>query len=90
MEKQVEIIVEGKVQGVYFRKSTKEIAQLLDITGFVKNESNGNVLIQASGTATQIDQFITWCKTGPPAAGVTNVTTQDKELEAFNSFEIQK
>ncbi len=68
MEKQVEIIVEGKVQGVYFRKSTKEIAQLLDITGFVQNKSSGNVLIQACGTKAQINQLLTWCNSGPPAA----------------------
>lgn len=90
MIKQVEIIVEGKVQGVYFRKSTQEVAQLLDITGFVKNKSDGNVLIHACGTRAQIDQLITWCNAGPPAATITNVSTHDIELKEFSSFEIRK
>ena len=89
MEKQVEIIVEGKVQGVYFRKSTKEIASLLDICGFVKNEANGSVLIHASGSRAQVDQLITWCKTGPPPASVHNIKVEVKELEKYHSFEIR-
>ena len=89
MEKQVEIIVEGKVQGVYFRKSTKEIANLLDICGFVKNEPNGSVLIHASGSMAQVDQLITWCETGPPPASVDNIKVEVKELEKYHSFEIR-
>ena len=89
MEKQIEIIVEGKVQGVYFRQSTKEIAQLLDICGFVKNQSDGTVLIHACGSAAQLDQLITWCKTGPPYAMVSNITVADKVLESFQTFEIR-
>lgn len=89
MEKQVEIVVEGKVQGVYFRKSTKEIASLLDLCGFVKNQPNGTVLIHASGTDAQIDQLITWCGVGPPSATVNNVKVKTKKIEKYNSFEIR-
>ena len=89
MEKHVEIIVEGKVQGVYFRKSTKEIANLLDLCGYVKNQPNGTVLIYASGAEAQIDQLITWCKMGPPSALVKNVNVEQKEIENNNSFEIR-
>lgn len=89
MDKQIQIIVEGKVQGVYFRKSTKEIAQLLDIRGFVQNEANGNVLIRACGTEAQIEQLLTWCSSGPPAANVTNISAHQIQLEEFTSFEIR-
>lgn len=89
MEKQVEIIVNGKVQGVYFRKSTKEIASLLDLCGFVKNESNGTVLIHVRGSEAQVDQFITWCKIGPPSATVNNVKVENKIFEKYHSFEIR-
>lgn len=88
-ERQVEIIVEGKVQGVYFRKSTQEIAKLLDIRGFVKNRSDGSVLIQALGNSVQIDHLLTWCQTGPPTANVTKLTVNDMNPEAFNVFEIR-
>ena len=89
MQKQVEIIVKGKVQGVYFRKSTKEIATLLGVRGFVKNLPNGSVIITALGNTTSIDKFIIWCKTGPPAASVSHISIKENENEQFQSFEIQ-
>lgn len=88
-EKQVEIVVEGKVQGVYFRKSTQEIAKLLDIRGFVENQSDGSVLINALGNTIQLDQFLTWCKSGPPSAEVTNLRVSHMTPDIFNSFEIR-
>ena len=88
-ERHFEIIVEGKVQGVYFRKSTQEIAKLLDIRGYVKNQTDGTVLIRALGNTVQIDQFLTWCRSGPPSANVTKLTVNDMKPEVFNVFEIR-
>jgi acylphosphatase len=63
--KTVSITVKGRVQGVFYRQSTKEKAVELGITGKVSNLDNGDVQIIASGSEEKIDQFIEWCRQGP-------------------------
>jgi acylphosphatase len=84
----VSIIVSGKVQGVFYRQSTREKARELNITGEVKNLPDDTVSIIATGTGDQLNQFIDWCKTGPPKARVMNVTTQELPLRSFEKFSI--
>ena len=71
------ILVKGEVQGVFFRKSTKKIAEALNITGWVKNTEEGNVEIFAQASEEEIDQLIEWCKQGPPRAEVEDVEVKD-------------
>ncbi|MEI9808619.1 MAG: acylphosphatase [Bacteroidota bacterium] len=73
MLKTVSIIVTGKVQGVFYRQSTKEKATSLHITGEVKNMPDDTVHIIATGTGEQIEQLVSWCKQGPPKARVASV-----------------
>lgn len=82
------IIVSGKVQGVWFRKHTQEKAQQLNIAGTVENQSDGSVKIIATGTETQLNELVTWCKQGPPRAEVSSVTIEERELKQFNDFSI--
>ncbi|MBS1622019.1 MAG: acylphosphatase [Bacteroidetes bacterium] len=84
----ISIIVFGKVQGVYFRQSTKEIAQQLNITGEVKNLRDGTVEIIATGTAEQLDQLARWCKQGPPKAIVNRTEIKHLPLQEFIQFSI--
>jgi acylphosphatase len=84
------ITVTGKVQGVYFRQSTKEKAQELGITGMVKNLPDGSVYIQASGTAQQLNRLVAWCKEGPRRAVVTAVTVETITPVAFMGFTIER
>lgn len=84
----ISITVTGKVQGVFFRQSTKETALQLDITGEVKNMDDGNVKIIATGTKQQLDVLIEWCKKGPPKAVVTNVHVKNLPLQEFVCFSI--
>ena len=65
-----DITVIGRVQGVYFRASTVEMAQLLSVSGEVKNLPDGNVWIAAEGESDQMEKFLTWCRQGPPGARV--------------------
>lgn len=67
------LIIEGRVQGVWFRDSTRNEAIRLDLTGWVKNRSDGNVEIVAEGSREKVEIFIEWCHHGPPAARVTKV-----------------
>ena len=71
------ILVKGKVQGVFFRKNTKQIADDLNIAGWVKNTDDGHVVIFAQAFEDELMKFINWCKQGPPKADVENVEVRD-------------
>jgi len=81
----VRLVIEGRVQGVFFRASTAQDAQWLGVTGWVRNCPDGSVEIVAEGLKTKIDEFIAWCHHGPRGAIVSRVSQQ---FEAFsNEFE---
>jgi acylphosphatase len=73
------IIVSGKVQGVFFRKHTKQKAMELKIHGWVKNTRDGKVEIFAQGNEENLNTFIDWCKQGPTKAIVENIQVTEKE-----------
>ena len=82
------IIVEGFVQGVYFRQSTKTKASELGITGEVRNNPDGTVRITATGVRTRLNELIEWCWKGPDAAVVKNVKVEHIPLTSFTGFNI--
>jgi acylphosphatase len=84
------IIVSGKVQGVFYRQSTKEKAISLNITGSVMNKKNGDVEIVATGLKEKLDELIDWCHQGPPKAVVKNVIVKELPLQSFERFIIQR
>jgi acylphosphatase len=86
----VSIIVTGKVQGVFYRQSTKDKAVELGLTGIVKNQPDGSVFIQASGPSGQLNQLIVWCHQGPPRAAVASVQVETIEPRAFIGFTVQR
>ena len=66
-------ILSGLVQGVYFRVSTKTVAENLMITGWVRNCDDGRVEIKAFGSEAKFSQLLAWLKHGPKAAGVNGL-----------------
>ena len=86
MSKHINIIVEGTVQGVWFRDSTMKEAKQLDINGFVRNEPDGSVHIEAEGNPGKLDEFVKWCHAGPEKAVVANVDVSEGDLKHFNEF----
>ena len=86
----VHLVVKGKVQGVFYRVSTKKEAERLKLTGWVKNTSTGDVEIMASGQEEALDEFILWCKQGPPRARVTEVVIVQREECTFSGFVIER
>ena len=82
------IIVKGKVQGVWFRKYTKEKAVSLGIAGFVKNEQERNVYIEAEGTEEILSTFIEWLYEGSPFSKVSEVLYESGELQNYSIFDI--
>ncbi len=89
MVKHIKLTVKGRVQGVWFRASTKKQADDLGVRGFVRNLVNGNVYIEAEGTQEQLQLFVIWCKNGPILAHVSEVIEQKGNLQHFTRFEIR-
>jgi acylphosphatase len=83
-----EIIVKGKVQGVFFRASTKEAADRLGIDGQVKNLRDGSVWIAAEGEEGIMEAFIAWCRQGPPRASVSGLQLTEAPLQHYKGFEV--
>lgn len=86
----IRIIVKGKVQGVYFRKYTRNKALELGLEGEVMNQPDGSVCVYATGTESQLEALKAVCETGPPAARVTEMNTTEVELKKFTGFHILK
>lgn len=84
----IHLIVSGKVQGVFFRATAKDVADEIGISGWVKNAEDGNVEAMAQGTEEQLQKFIDWCKKGPPKAIVTDVKIAAADDEVFEKFSV--
>jgi len=80
----------GRVQGVFYRASTKEKADELGLLGWVKNEPEGTVLIHVEGTKENVDELINWCRRGPQFARVDKVDFWEEEEEGSASFEVRR
>lgn len=83
-------IVHGKVQGVFFRDSTVKQAKKLDLTGWVKNMSNGTVSLLAEGKDNQLKLFKDWLKKGSPLSKVEKVELKwiENTEDPFSDFKI--
>lgn len=92
MKKHYKITVEGRVQGVWFRKYTLEKALSLAITGYVMNKPNGTVFIEAEATTETLHLFIDWLQTsGSPLSQVSSVHVEETDLlKNYSTFEIRR
>ncbi len=86
----LDIVVTGKVQGVYYRASTKKKADELGVKGFVRNEPDGSVYIEAEASNEVLQKFIAWCWQGPERAQVQQVETTQAPLQNFKEFEVRR
>ena len=85
----IHLIIEGRVQGVWFRDSTRREAVSLGVFGWVRNRPDGTVEVVAEGPEDQVGKLITWCNHGPPAAGVSQVhESREKWQGEFKFFDI--
>ncbi len=90
MIKHYNITVQGKVQGVSYRASAKQMALLLSVNGFVCNMANGDVYVETEGDEDLLTKFIQWCHHGPDNAYVKYVSVQEGAVTEFKGFEIQE
>jgi acylphosphatase len=82
------IRVIGRVQGVFFRASAKAKADELNIKGSVRNEPGGTVYIEAEGESANMEQFVDWCRLGPPRSRVDNLDVRDAKVTGYLDFSV--
>jgi len=72
----VHIFISGVVQGVFFRESTREVAERLSISGWVRNLSDGRVEAVFEGEKGRVEKLLRWVEKGPSQAQVDKVDTK--------------
>jgi len=88
--KRIQIIISGRVQGVWFRHNTNIAGNKLGLKGFVRNLPDGNVEVIAEGNEEKIQQMINFCKTGPEGSYVEDVKIKyEKPKSEFKTFSIR-
>ena len=87
--KHYNIRVQGHVQGVGFRYSAQRTATLYNLTGFVRNEPDGSVYIEAEGEGLNLDRYLDWCRKGPAFGRVDRVFHTASAVRGFRRFEIR-
>lgn len=81
-------LVSGKVQGVFFRASTRQQASRLGLSGSARNLVDGRVEVIAAGGKESLETLARWLHEGPPAAEVAEVVRKDWEGPVPQGFHI--
>ena len=88
----VQLTISGRVQGVFFRKSTEARARALGVLGYVQNLPDGKVFVDAQGSKEAVGLLVDFCHKGPPLAEVETVDVTDYvvALPGFTTFSIRR
>ncbi|MGB5156981.1 acylphosphatase [Desulfobacterium sp. N47] len=85
----VHVIISGKVQGVFFRMETKRVADSSNVSGWVKNNSDGTVEAVFEGAQDAVDSVVKWCRKGPSHSKVSHVDKAEEDYkDKFKGFDI--
>jgi acylphosphatase len=82
------ILITGKVQGVFFRASARHHAEMLGLAGFVRNETDGSVYMEAEGNRKNLNLLVEWCQRGPERAEVRQVIVREGMVQHFSNFTV--
>jgi acylphosphatase len=84
------VVVRGDVQGVMFRATARQMAEVHGVTGWARNQSDGSVELVCEGEEPDVKALVDWCRQGPPRAevGEVDVDWQPATLE-FNRFSVR-
>ena len=85
--KRTRVVVHGRVQGVFFRDSTKEEAERRGVGGWVTNRDDGSVEAVFEGEPNAVQAMVDFCREGPSAADVERVEDTEEEPEGLSGFE---
>lgn len=87
----IRVLVSGRVQGVWYRRSAQAKAKTLGITGWAHNLIDGKVEMLCEGEEKSIQEFLVWAKKGPFFARVRNMETREEKYQGgFASFEVRE
>lgn len=84
-----EVVVHGRVQGVFFRGSCQREAQQRRLTGWVTNEPDGSVRAWFEGALADVEAMCDWCRHGPPGARVERVVAVDRDPGGLHRFDVR-
>lgn len=84
------VFVSGRVQGVYYRASTRDAARERGVDGWVRNRDDGRVEAVFEGAERDVRDLVAWCETGSPAAEVDSVDAEYGEPDGETGFEIRR
>jgi acylphosphatase len=82
------VVVHGSVQGVFFRDTTRRLAQQHDVAGWVRNNLDGTVEAVFEGDKSAVDRLVAFAHDGPRGAQVERVEVFDEEPEGLSGFAI--
>lgn len=85
----VHVFIKGKVQGVFFRKNTKNKADELGISGWVKNLADGRVEAVFEGEKNKVKKMIDWCYKGSSASKVEKIEVNKQKEQDLKGFQIK-
>ncbi len=89
-KERVHATISGRVQGVSFRDSTRQEAENLGLTGWVRNTEDGSVEAIFEGDSDAVNQMVEWCKSGPSSANVEEVSTEREAPSGdLSGFEVR-
>ena len=84
-----DVVVSGRVQGVFFRDSARREARRLGVAGWVRNCPDGTVQARVEGAPEAVAELVRWCREGPRHADVDDVRVREVQPEGFGGFEIR-
>jgi acylphosphatase len=81
-----QVVVTGRVQGVWFRETCKEQAEALGVTGWVRNRDDGRVEAAFEGEPDAVDQMVAWCRSGSSLASVDDIEVTEQDPVGDRGF----
>jgi len=85
----VRVIVEGRVQGVFYRQGCQRVAVANRVTGWVRNNRDGSVEAVLEGERDAVERVVAWMRVGPPQGLVTSVVTTEETPQNFDTFTVR-
>ncbi|MBW3614896.1 MAG: acylphosphatase [Actinobacteria bacterium] len=82
------VVVDGRVQGVFFRETCRREATGAGVAGWAANRSDGKVEAVFEGPVEAVDRLVEWCRRGPPSARVLDVTVRDETPRGEHGFRV--
>ena len=86
--RRVRVVVSGRVQGVFFRASTRDHALHLGASGWVRNMTDGRVEAVFEGSDEQVEKMLSWCHRGSPLSRVDGLEIEEENPENIEGFQV--